>query len=188
MHPKLGMNDYEILSRASAFLVNVDALEQSSSPKETLHTKKGRQSKSAFPHLKHNKEKRDASLLKQDYAYEPAAGPRRHDYQLNWLEFCPVNFRPRVHVVASSHVLSPWKWPQYYGQEWLKEVNEEHVRYSLEVYGSSVDKSQENDGEEGKLKGSFGPVAKFALNPYPIHHPNGLDVAVIHLKGEDDGK
>ena len=88
--------------------------------------------------------------------------------------------------MASSHVLSPWKWPQYYGQDWLREVNEEHVRYSLDVYRNTG--NEEMDGEEGKLKGSYGPVAKFALNPYPIHHPNGLDVAVIHLKGEDDGE
>lgn len=31
-------------------------------------------------------------------------------------------------------------------------------------------------------KGSLG---KFALNPYPIHHPEGRDVALIHLKQED---
>lgn len=28
-------------------------------------------------------------------------------------------------------------------------------------------------------------MAKFALNPYPIHHPGGLDLAVIHLKEEE---
>jgi hypothetical protein len=28
-------------------------------------------------------------------------------------------------------------------------------------------------------------LAKFALNPYPIHHPGGLDLAVIHLKEEE---
>ena len=94
--------------------------------------------------------------------------------------------------MASSHVLSPWKWPQYYGQEWLREVKEEHVRYSLEVYGHRANDVEGKDDvgtvNEGKLKGSYGPIAKFALNPYPIHHPNGLDVAVIHLKGEDDGE
>jgi hypothetical protein len=70
----------------------------------------------------------------------------------------------------------------------LKEVNEEHVKYSLEVYGHNIDKDGMDGGQEGKLSGTFGPVAKFALNPYPIHHPNGLDVAVIHLKGEDEGE
>lgn len=194
LHPKLGMKDYEILSRATAFLLNVDPLEeQIYSPddiSDALNNKNGtqttgRQTKSAFPHLASNQSKRDAMAHKQDYAFEPAAGPKRHAHELNWLEFTPPNFRPRVHVMASSHVLSPWMWPQYYGQDWLKMVEQEHVRYSLEVYGC-----KENGGsvQEGKLDGKFEPIAKFALNPYPIHHPNGLDVAVIHLKGEDEGE
>lgn len=28
-------------------------------------------------------------------------------------------------------------------------------------------------------------LGKFALNPYPIHHPEGRDVALIHLKEEE---
>lgn len=43
--------------------------------------------------------------------------------------------------------------------------------YSLEVFCPS--------NPEGE------PLAKFALNPYPIHHPGGLDLAVIHLKEEE---
>lgn len=30
------------------------------------------------------------------------------------------------------------------------------------------------------------PLGKFALNPYPIHHPEGRDVAFIHLKQEEE--
>jgi hypothetical protein len=45
--------------------------------------------------------------------------------------------------------------------------------YSLEVY----------DPEKPK-----DALAKFALNPYPIHHPEGRDMALIHLKEEDEGK
>ncbi|VEU34088.1 unnamed protein product [Pseudo-nitzschia multistriata] len=29
-------------------------------------------------------------------------------------------------------------------------------------------------------------LGKFALNPYPIHHPEGKDVALIHLKQEEE--
>jgi hypothetical protein len=43
--------------------------------------------------------------------------------------------------------------------------------YSLEVFDP-----------ESPEKGALG---KFALNPYPIHHPEGRDVALIHLKQED---
>jgi hypothetical protein len=45
--------------------------------------------------------------------------------------------------------------------------------YSLEVY--DPEKPQE-------------ALAKFALNPYPIHHPEGRDMALIHLKQEEEGK
>lgn len=32
------------------------------------------------------------------------------------------------------------------------------------------------------------PLAKFALNPYPIHDTmNGMDLSLIHLKDEDAG-
>jgi hypothetical protein len=43
-------------------------------------------------------------------------------------------------------------------------------KYSLEVL------DPDNPGE---------PLGKFALNPYPIHHPEGRDVAFIHLNRED---
>lgn len=198
------MNDYEILSRASAFLLNVDPVgsnhegigfmnnnnnntDTSTSSTTKTHSSQGHVKKTAYPHLQTNRDLRKKLLQKQEYAYDPASGPTRLPHQLNWLEFCPANFRPKVHVVASSHVISPWLWPKYYDQDWLKIVNEEHVRYSLEVWGAASDGG--GDGGElvhdGKLHGSYKPLAKFALNPYPIHHPNEMDVAVIHLKEED---
>ncbi|KAL9180262.1 hypothetical protein ACHAXT_008232 [Thalassiosira profunda] len=202
-HPDLGMRDYEILSRATAFLLQVDppdpaegalSIPPPSGEGEapSRHdAKQGHAQKSAFPHLRENRAVRNALLRRQDYKYDPAGGPPRHAHQLNWLEFLPAAFRPKVHVVSSSHVISPWMWPRYYGQDWLKVVTQEHVRYSLEVWGtSSGGKSDKRDGEairhEGKLHGSYEPLAKFALSPYPIHHPKEMDVAVIHLKDEDD--
>jgi len=154
-----------------------------------------------YPHLTQNQNLRQKLLHRQNYAYEPAGGPRRFPHQLNWLEFCPDAFRPKVHVVASSHVLSPWLWPKYYGQDWLRVLKdggeggaggEGFVRYSLEVWGDAASGGGKdgNDGggwigHDGKLEGVYKPLAKFALNPYPIHHPQGMDVAVIHLKQED---
>jgi hypothetical protein len=44
--------------------------------------------------------------------------------------------------------------------------------YSLELYD-----------KENPDKGALG---RFALNPYPIHHPEGRDVALIHLKDETE--
>lgn len=189
--PDLGMRDYEILSRGTAFLMRVDPPDSeggtSSSKPPAL---------SAFPHLQENAAAREELLRKQDYKYDPASGPPRFPQQLNWLEFCPTAFRPRVHVMASSHVISPWLWPQYYGHDWLKAVEQDHVRYSLEVLGGKTTGGSDGGGEggeeeamamghDGRLGGSYRPLAKFALNPYPIHHPNEMDMAVIHLKDED---
>jgi len=199
--PELGMKEHEILSRATAFLLQVDPPESlneynpSSIDDKSQYNAKGYAQKSAFPHLKENMELRKKLLLKQEYKYDPASGPARFPHELNWLEFCPTAFRPSVHVVASSHVISPWLWPKYYGQDWLRVVTQEHVRYSLEVWGNKTSAGEEaraidNDGKDtighdGKLKGMYAPLAKFALNPYPIHHPSEMDIAIIHLKDED---
>lgn len=186
------MSDYEILSRATAFLLQVDPPDPNEEER-TIATKSrdaGNKTTTIFPHLRENIELRKKLLLKQDYKFDPATGPPRLPHQLNWLEFCPAAFRPKVHVVASSHVISPWLWPKYYNQEWLRTITQEHVQYSLEVWG--VDSIPENQEEEksiahdGKLRGNHRPLAKFALNPYPILHPKEMDLAVIHLKDEDD--
>lgn len=189
-HPDLGMKDYEILSRATAFLLQVDPPDEEDEEEDTSNSKNTQSKSSSFPHLSENINLRKRLLQKQDYKYNPATGPKRTPSQLNWLEFCPTAFRPKVHIVASSHVVSPFLWPKYYNQDWLKIVTQEHVRYSLEVWGSSSSDSSEKEEvikHDGKLKGNYyQPLAKFALNPYPIHHPNEMDVAVIHLKDEDE--
>lgn len=46
--------------------------------------------------------------------------------------------------------------------------------YSLEVF--------DNDPETMETLS----LGKFALNPYPIHHPEGKDIALIHLKQEEE--
>jgi len=44
--------------------------------------------------------------------------------------------------------------------------------YSLEVFDNEQDQPRS--------------LGKFGVNPYPIHHPEGRDVAFIHLKKEDE--
>jgi hypothetical protein len=179
------MRDYEILSRATTFLLAVD-------PKEAP-------SNSKYAWLEENVKEREALAHKQDYAYEPAGGPRREAKDLGWLEFCPKNFRPVVHCVAASHVIAPWKWGNYYTQEWLTKVKPEHwyvcdqcdygVVCSIRwmgthfFFGSSVYSLEVYDPEKPQEA-----LAKFALNPYPIHHPEGRDLALIHLKQEEESK
>lgn len=164
-HPDLGMKEYEILSRASAFLLAVDPID----PSEV--DVKG---SSSYAHLAKSQRKHEDIMLKQGYLCEPAGGPQRDAKDLRWLEFCPGKFRPLCHVVASSHVLSPWLWKQYYPQPWLEHVTQNHVRYSVDVF----------DTEDDSITANKKSLASFALNPYPIHHPNDMDLALIHLKSE----
>ena len=114
------MKDYEILSRATAFLLQVDPPDEEDDEEGTSsnkNTQSKSKSSSSFPHLSENINIRKKLLQKQDYKYNPATGPKRTPSQLNWLEFCPTAFRPKVHVVASSHVVSPFLWPKYYNQD-----------------------------------------------------------------------
>lgn len=160
--PDFGMKKHEILSRATAFLLAVD-------PPEPLLAEKDRTS-NPYAHLEHSEAERKARRLKQDYSPEPAGGPPRDAKDLGWLEFCPKKFRPVVHCVAASHVIAPWMWKNYYAQDWLSQVELKHCSYSLEVF------DPQKPAEA---------LAKFALNPYPIHHPSGMDLAIMHLKQEE---
>lgn len=165
-HPDLGMKDFEILSRASAFLLSVDPPPSS----DKTDSEEG-----PFSHLAKAQQDRDELIHRQNYTPQPAGGPKRDVKDLSWLEFCPGRHRPLAHVVTSSHVLSPWLWKQYYPQPWLSIISQEHVRYSIDVF--------DNNNFDNPLKRK--PLATFGLNPYPIHHPAELDVAVIHLKQEE---
>jgi hypothetical protein len=175
----MGMKDYEILSRATAFLLSVDPPD----PDDHNDASELSPSKSPFSHLSTSQDKRNRLIQKQDYLPDPAGGPARQAFELNWLEFCPSTNRPLVHVLASSHVLSPWLWKKYYPQPWLEHVTQEQVVYSLEVYQNDSPIASVNN-ERQETKGSE-PLATFALNPYPIHHPANMDLAIIHLKNEE---
>lgn len=107
------MKDYEVLSRASAFLVAVDPPGPESSSK-------------AFGHLEKNERDRKIKLHRQEHKYTPAGGPERELKDLGWLEFAPREVRPSVHCVCSSHVLAPFLWKDYYPQDWLGKVKQEH--------------------------------------------------------------
>ena len=179
---ELGMNKYEILSRASAFLLNVD-------PATPLSADDKDDDSSPYGHLSNRKRRIQTHELKTDpvdrgYLKTRAGGPQgRNMTELGWLEFCPVEFRPAVHVVAAAHVLAPFREPwrsMYYGEQgaWLSKVQPENCKYELEVYDTSVKENQKKIGVSNCL-------AKFALNPYPIHHPDNLDISLIHLKDED---
>ena len=126
-NPDFGMKQYEILSRATAFLLGVD-------PFYEPPRKEGKESK--YDHLGGSEKRRAERNLKRSYALEPAAGPPgRTPQELGWLEFCPTRHRPIAHCVASSHVLAPWRWKQYYPQEWVSHIEPKHWYVSfLELF------------------------------------------------------
>lgn len=156
--PDFGMREFEILSRASCFLLGVDPPEPE--PED-----------GPYGHLRAAQQKRDIKQYKFQHKYSPAGGAGRKIMELGWLEFVPRELRPQVHVVCSSHVLSPFLWNDYYPQDWLTQVRQEHCVYSLEVF----DPRQ-------PAKGS---LAKLALNAQPFHHPEGRDIALLHFKEEE---
>ena len=112
-HPDFGMKEYEILSRASAFLLAVDPPD--------IQDEEG-----PYGHLEKNERERKMKMYRQAYPYTPAGGPQRELKDLGWLEFAPREVRPAVHCVCSSHVLSPFLWKDYYPQDWLGKVKQEH--------------------------------------------------------------
>ena len=176
-HPELGMKTHEILSRSTAFLLAVDPPEI-----DWIYPNRGDEGDASGDDVESKSEvtalleksahDRAVRKLRQHYARTPAGGPPRHPKDLGWLEFCPTQHRPAVHVVSASHVISPWQWPNYYQQDWLRQVQLEHCSYTLDVF----------DTAEGAPPKS---LAKLPLNPYPIHHPSDMDVAIMHLQGED---
>lgn len=118
-NPDLGMKEYEVLSRASAFLLAVDPEPAGSG---------GDSDSGPYGHLAPNERARKLRMHRQTSRYTPAGSPGdgRHLTDLGWLEFAPREVRPTVHCVCSSHVLAPFLWKEYYQQDWLAKVRQEH--------------------------------------------------------------
>lgn len=77
------------------------------------------------------------------------------------------SFENKYHIVTSSHVVAPWKYPKYYPQEWLPYVNEDHIYCTIELrYPDGVFITQHD------------------LNCISYHHPT-RDLVVMHLQDED---
>lgn len=171
--PDLGMNDYEILSRATAFLLGVDA------PDTTTDTT----TNNPYAHLDIAEQQRQLKQYKRQHnGMSPAGGPKgRKVMDMSWLEFVPKEVRPQVHVVCSSHVLAPFLWNDYYPQDWLRQVRPEHCTYSLEVYETTNTTTTTDD-----LSAPQEPIAKLALGKQaqPFHHPEGRDIALLHFEDE----
>ena len=170
----LGMKKFEILSRGTAFFLSVDPPDPITSEESSGQGSNDNN----YKHLKGRKRRMQNLENKTDaidrgFLKTRAKGLKNRELKdLGWLEFCPVEYRPAVHVVAAAHVLSPFRYlDTYYSEQksWLQTVKQENCAYSLDVF----DMSSQN----------VESIAKFALNPYPIHHPE-MDLGLIHLKDE----
>lgn len=78
------------------------------------------------------------------------------------------NFPFKYHLVTCGHNIAPWRYREYYPDDFLLHVNERHAIYSIEMTSSN------------------GEISNMALL-YPIVylHPQ-IDLAVLHLLDEDD--
>jgi len=163
-NPDFGMSRHEVLSRATSFLLSVDPIIKEKEEFTSKHS-----------HLEKRRKEEEERKHRSGYLLEPVRDSmNREIVDLRWLEFCPDRHRPKVHCVASSHVLAPWRWKQYYSQDWISHVKPEHCTYSLEVIHPDNVATNHQNG-----------ISEFPLNPFPIHHPAGLDLAIIHLQDED---
>lgn len=162
--PDFGMKEYEILSRATAFLLGVDA------PSHDGDGDSSSAAKGPYAHLEAAQQRREKRQFQHAHKYSYVSGGEDREFMdIGWLEYVPREYRPQVHVVASSHVLAPYLWQDYYPHDWLKHVRAEHCTYSLEVYDPAKPKEA---------------LAKFALNKDIFHHPEGRDIALIHFQEE----
>lgn len=153
--PDLGMTEYEYLSRGTASLLAVD-------PPPVC-------GEGPYGHLEAAEVQRKMRDFKKKHGYSPAMGAGNVS-DMGWLEFVPREHRPNVHVVTSSHVVSPFLWLDYYPHDWLTQVGQEHCKYTLEVFDTM---------KPGEVLGCYD------LHNSPIHHPEGRDIAFLHLQEED---
>lgn len=151
------MKEPEILSRATAFLLSVDGSDAITNP-------------SAHDHLRKEEIRQEWRRFRQLRGHSRVVGDEdRPLVDMGYLEYVPREVRPNVHVVTSSHVLSPFLWKDYYPQEWLSSVRQEHCSYTLEVYDDDI-------GQD--------PLIKLPLDSKPFHHPEGRDIALVHFRNE----
>jgi len=72
----------------------------------------------------------------------------------------------KYHILTSSHVIAPWKYPKYYSQEFISYINESHTHYTVELRNED---------------GTF--ITQTELIPRSFHHSN-RDLALLHLDDE----
>jgi hypothetical protein len=70
------------------------------------------------------------------------------------------------HLVTCSHIVAPWKWRNYYPQDWVQAVNQSHTYYTAELRH-----------EDGVF------ATQIELLPRTFHHRK-RDLAILHIEDE----
>lgn len=76
------------------------------------------------------------------------------------------NFPHKYHVITASHVVAPWRWKQFYSDDFLGFVSQKNTHYTAELRN-----------EDGTL------LTQVECIPRAYHHPK-RDLAVLHLFNE----
>lgn len=71
------------------------------------------------------------------------------------------------HLITCSHIVAPWKWKNYYPQDWLQAVNQSHTYYTAELRH-----------EDGVF------ATQIELLPRTFHHQK-RDLAILHIENEE---
>jgi hypothetical protein len=111
--PEQGMKEFEVLSRASAFLV------------KSRFNGQGPGAKFRFPLGKQRSED-DGLYAETNEVVSQLRNNNSKDLEI-------PTFLPKFHVVTASHVVSPWLWPKYYPEQWLQYVDARHTHYTVEL-------------------------------------------------------
>ncbi|KAA8499033.1 hypothetical protein FVE85_6618 [Porphyridium purpureum] len=77
---------------------------------------------------------------------------------------------PKVVLAGSAHVIKPFAFPQYFQEEWLRHVKEEHCKTQLDVF----------DTENGRS------VFSYSLPISATHVHRSLDMALLEFPNYSD--
>ena len=136
------MKDLEILNRASAFLVKANSNNINSNNSSRSH----------------------------DFAHKPITAMTsndKHNGTAREIRYSPLS-ASKYHIITSSHVVAPWKYPKYYTQDFIKYINETHTHYTIEL----------RNGD-----GTF--ITQTELIPRSFHHRD-KDLAILHIDDESN--
>ena len=90
----------------------------------------------------------------------PEQGMQRFEILARASAFPVVQQDGELAFVTSAHTCCPWKFPNYYADDWLQFVDERHTRYTVEIRCAHDDLA--NVCEDSKQPGVYDWIAVIA--------------------------